>query len=188
MENRYLSNYLNDEDMKIVRKKLKKELLTGVIFLIVCFLIMGMALVACVKDSGTVWDFIQLVLVELVVLFLIGKFCILGVIQHLRRLDTGVYVLSCYEVVRVWSESIGFGSKKRYKYYMEAMRLNDEVLNIKKEEIDSVDYSKIKGYRYGYMIHFYVKDRSVRTLKCGIVVDGSRTGKSFFYKVSNELV
>ena len=179
--------YLSDEDIVTVKKVLKGDMRLGIIILIIWFGFIGIGMVACIKDSGTVWDFTQLVLVDLFALVFIGKFLLWDSIQYLRRLETGVYALSHYEIIRTWSESFGSGSDKDYRYYMEAICLDDDIPQIKEERIDSADYHTIQGYKYAYRIHFYVKNREIKKLKCGITIDSTKAGKSFFYKVANEL-
>lgn len=185
-----MQQYLSDDDKKLVKKLLRSNLVSGVIVLLVCSLIIVLLILSEINGDKRESSFGETLVMIIIIVFLIIfvlKYLILGSIHYLRRVDSGVYVLSHYEIIRCWSERFEVNDKKSYRYYWEAIRLDGESSESINEEITQDAYEIIKGYKYAYGIHFFDADRSDKKLRNGKIIDRSKAGYSYLYKATNEM-
>ena len=185
------SRYLDNEDIKKVRKILIDNMQTSIFILLIFLAIIGFMLYAGHRIDGkfTFANCGKIGGVGILVLFFVLKFFTYDYLVCLRRLQSGDYVLSSYEVTRLWIAIKGDVSRDREeRRYIELIPLDvDKDPVAIKESINAGDYFRAKGYKYVHKIHFYKKNGKIKEYDNGIVIDTTKAGFSFIYKGTNEI-
>lgn len=183
--------YLNDEDMKTVKKLIRGRMKGGIIFLLIITLVVGLIFFTCISGNSdseplTIFDYVKMGVVA-ILLYIVGiKFLILNTLKMYRRLSDGNYKIYKVEIYRCWRER--FDKESFYRHFLEALYIGDDGYTKKfTARIDSDDYNLIKNYKYAYAIHFHKEDGKVKKYDDGVVIDTTTAGEHFFYKGTDAL-
>ena len=76
------------------------------------------------------------------------------------------------------------------RYYLSAVPLSPDsnFTSMNRERVDTGTYSRVKGYKYAYMISFRNNGGKRVEFGSAVVLDSTKTRSYIFYKSTNELL